>query len=116
VQSESLVSLSKAKVKKSADSSQIFQFGIKAREDIRANVYIPELLGLMASDTVTDPSELSMIAPYPYPTQTGPKEPRVIIGPLRLVNHTCDRDGACEKPNIKVSLYIFSFAHICNIP
>ena len=78
-----------------------FEFGIKAKEDIPTDVFIPELLGLMASDTETDHSGQSAIAPHPK--QTGPREPRMMIGPLRFVNHICDKEGALVKPNIMVS-------------
>ena len=78
-----------------------FEFGIKAKEDIPTDVFIPELLGLMASDTEADHSGQSAIAPHPK--QTGPREPRMMIGPLRFVNHICDKEGALVKPNIMVS-------------
>ena|ERR1700734_1598946 len=84
-----------------AGRGEKYQFGVKAIEDIPTNVFIPELLGLMASDTEADHSGLSEIAPHPK--QTGPTEPRMMIGPLRFVNHICKKKGALVEPNVKVS-------------
>ncbi|KIM89155.1 hypothetical protein PILCRDRAFT_813071 [Piloderma croceum F 1598] len=76
----------------SADNQpQKFHLSVLAREDIPANVYLPELLGLMASDTTTEASGVSSI--MPHPNQTGPRESRIVVGPIRFINHVCDRPG-----------------------
>jgi hypothetical protein len=80
-----------------------FQFGVLAREDIPANVYIPELLGLMASDTTTEDAGVSSI--MPHPDQTGPIVSRIVVGPIRFINHVCDREGGLVKPNIRVRCF-----------
>jgi hypothetical protein len=66
-------------------------FGIQASRNIGKGELIYELIGLMAIDSVTSNSGLSEI--HPHKTQVGRKRdranPRVLVGPLRYVNHVC---------------------------
>lgn len=71
------------------------QFGIKARVPIPRGTFLHCLIGLMASDSkYADQVELSVITPHH--DNLGPPENRILVGPLRFINHSC-------LPNIEVS-------------
>ena len=110
---DSVIGLLKLKTNEEQQSAGLlrrYQFGIKAKVEIPEGVFIPELLGLMASDTVAEHSGLSEI--MPHNDQIGPREPRILVGPLRFINHSCDVEGAIIKPNITVSSPNCFFPHI----
>ncbi len=87
--------------------AQKFQFGIKAKVNIPQDVFIPELLGLMATNTSTEHSQLSIITPHSK--NTGPRDPRIMIGPLQFVNHLCDREDTSDKTQHQGKLFLLCF-------
>ncbi|KAJ3538264.1 hypothetical protein NMY22_g5236 [Coprinellus aureogranulatus] len=63
-------------------------FAIFARYDIADQASIWELIGMMPGDNRAKHTNLSSITPHPEQNQhTG--VPRILFGPLRMVNHRC---------------------------
>jgi hypothetical protein len=78
-----------------------YHFCIVAKDSITSGVYIHHLIGLMATDANTPHTGISQIRPHP--DNLGPKEPRILIGPARLINHCGDIEGSKSRPNVAVS-------------
>jgi len=79
-------------------------FSVEARKDIPGGVYIYEMMGMMAADTEATHSKLSEITPYPSQRKKKGKEPRVLFGPARFINHDC-----C--PNVEVCFSYWQFMY-----
>jgi hypothetical protein len=73
------------------------QRGIVATSHIPKGDFLWELCGVISEDVVTE-STVSSI--QPHPCQNMGEGPRLLVGPIRLVNHHC-------KPNAVVSLQVF---------
>jgi hypothetical protein len=72
--------------------NRIRGFGITASVPLPANEYIYELAGLISVDGNAEHTRLSQY-------EATDKTVRILIGPLRMVNHDCN-------PNAEVSLYL----------
>lgn len=68
-------------------------FGLKAKRDIPASVFIKEACSSMSADLFEGEGPSVILA---NATQSGPQGPRIILGPFRLINHDCN-------PNAQVS-------------
>jgi hypothetical protein len=68
-------------------------FGIFANVLIRKGEEIPELIGLMPQDNRAPHSELSAVTVAAHQDQPEGEE-RVLIGPIRMVNHLCQNFNA----------------------
>jgi hypothetical protein len=75
------------------DQTQV-QFGVLASQDLAEGLCIPELCGVLSSDIV-DGEHLSVMEAHS--TQLLRKGPRLMTGPARFVNHSCN-------PNASVSI------------
>ncbi|EDR01622.1 uncharacterized protein LACBIDRAFT_310701 [Laccaria bicolor S238N-H82] len=66
-------------------------FAIFATRDLVEGEILYPLMGLMASDSRAEHSRLSEIHPHPSQVklEKGRMDPRVLVGPLRFINHTC---------------------------
>jgi hypothetical protein len=76
------------------------ELGLFARRKITDGSVLSEVFGLMAADCDTSHTRLSEITKHK--DQRGPTGPRLIAGPLRLINHCCPPDCNCE-----VSVFLF---------
>lgn len=70
-------------------------FSVVAVKDLPKGAYLYQMFGVMAADTEAAHSKLSEITPYPSQMRTKGKEPRVLFGTLRFINHNC-------SPNVEV--------------
>ncbi|KII86353.1 hypothetical protein PLICRDRAFT_43942 [Plicaturopsis crispa FD-325 SS-3] len=68
------------------------QFAVVASAPIPGGVTVYEMLGLMAINDDCPHTNLSVMLPDPM--QTGHQGPRIMIGPLRFVNHICEGANA----------------------
>ncbi|KAF8698407.1 hypothetical protein AX14_001133 [Amanita brunnescens Koide BX004] len=80
------------------DTGRKYHFGLVAKCPLPSGVFIHQLIGLMASDASTPHSRLSEI--HPHPDNLGPREPRILVGPGRLLNHCCSIRGSKNQPNV----------------
>ena len=71
-------------------------FGLKAAQFIPSGSFIMETCSSMSLDKAFKPGPSTI---EPTKKQLGPREPRLILGPFRLVNHDC-------KPNAHVVFLI----------
>ncbi|KDR65714.1 hypothetical protein GALMADRAFT_47566, partial [Galerina marginata CBS 339.88] len=64
-------------------------FAIYANKDIIQGEYIEELLGLMPEDRAEKYTDLSTITPHDDNRNDGSFEEKLLIGPIRFINHRC---------------------------
>ncbi|KDR70301.1 hypothetical protein GALMADRAFT_144960 [Galerina marginata CBS 339.88] len=64
-------------------------FAIYANKDIIQGEYIQELLGLMPEDRAEKYTDLSTITPHKDNRNDGSFEEKLLIGPIRFINHRC---------------------------
>ncbi|KDR65286.1 hypothetical protein GALMADRAFT_148808 [Galerina marginata CBS 339.88] len=64
-------------------------FAIYANKDIIQGEYIEELLGLMPEDRAEKYTDLSTITPHTDNCNDGSFEEKLLIGPIRFINHRC---------------------------
>lgn len=90
---ESLVSIDKV-----AFDGQAISIGLKASTDITAGVFLLSSSASMSSDTFKG-GALSVIEAHR--SQDGKKGKRLLLGPMRFINHDCN-------PNCEVFKLIFT--------
>jgi len=84
---------SSVRIIKVSHTGQEASFGLKATHPIPAGTFIMETCSSMSLDCTSTPGPSVIEA---APNQLGPRGPRLILGPFRLVNHDC-------KPNAQAS-------------
>lgn len=80
-------------------------FSIKASRDLVEHEVLYPLMGLMPNDARAEHSRLSEILPHPsqFRNKANTEKGRVLMGPIRLVNH------ACHSYNAEVSDLLAGF-------
>lgn len=83
------------KIKTSKDDDT-HGFSIRATRDLVAEEMLYPLIGLLASDSTAEHSHLSELRPHlsQVQEQAETEKPRVLIGPLRFINHACNSFNA----------------------
>ena len=76
------------------------EFGVEASRKFSKGEYIYELVGLVPMDGSENHSELSAITPHIDQELGEALEPRVLFGPIRLINHHC------KQYNVEVSKWV----------
>ncbi|KAK6985110.1 hypothetical protein R3P38DRAFT_3291968 [Favolaschia claudopus] len=77
------------------DPNDHIQFGVFAHHDIPANVLLPELLGQLSRDNVNMSSKVETTHLSEMFARNGTT--RVLYGPIRFVNHSCNPNSTYEE-------------------
>jgi hypothetical protein len=89
------------------------QCAITASKNIPKNTYLWELIGVMSSNILSRPSASSIEA---HPIQGYPRGPRLLVGPARLVNHSCNPNATVStclyKPMISLISTVLSYPRL----
>jgi hypothetical protein len=67
------------------------QFGIVAKEDLPPDTFLYELAGMLSVDYVDDTTNVITTRLSEIRAVDGTK--RVLFGPIRFVNHSCDANA-----------------------